>query len=509
MKHLLIISFTLIAFLSNHYFLNDEVVVALQVQSIESNFSLATDKLIIYQAIPGFEFNGNVYAPFTYLLPIFAYPINKFLLFLNYFGYPDLILALIAPAGFLFLSLEYRKLRIPAIAFFLLNLILFKPIYRFEDWSAVYSVKFLNIVFITIATIILYKILREKVDEKVATSGAFLFVFATPIAYWTISAKAHALSLLMVVLSAYCIDLYCKSNKARYVFLSSVIAGLSVSIRSIDGIAIFMSILIFILIYQKSRVPYSIAGFSVGYIPCAIFGYAVFGIPLPVEIIGNLFSEQKFVRSSNILDLIPMIPLILFGINFKTLGMMNFSPILAILILPTYRAIKSKRISLSSFEKFLLVFGFVFFVLYLPFISSGVIDTKVRDYRFYLPLYFPLIYIISTKIRPEIDFSVLITTIFCYSAVTSVLVSIFRDYISYIIYVYFGVSCFLILVFILYEKFGKSKPEVIPLAILPVVFMISDQLNGYFGPYDVHFILPVLDRFSELLFWIRVILLLG
>ena len=170
-------------FLSNQLYLNDEMLALLQIESVEDGFAIDPDKLIRYVGTPWFEFQGEKYAPFSYLLPVFAYPIYRLLIFLNQFGYPDLLLALIPPAGFLILSFELKKYRSLALAFFIACVLLFKPIYLFEDWAGVYALKLANALATALTAEILFRILREEVDEDIALSTSLLFLFATPVAY--------------------------------------------------------------------------------------------------------------------------------------------------------------------------------------------------------------------------------------------------------------------------------------------------------------------------------------
>ncbi|MEM3505505.1 MAG: hypothetical protein QW532_04680 [Archaeoglobaceae archaeon] len=93
-----------------------------------------------------------------------------------------------------------------AIAFFIATLLLFKPIYRFEDWAGIYALKLTNVFAIAITAEILYRMLKERFEEKFAISAVFAFVFATLVAYWSLSAKIHAISLMLTASSFYFLD---------------------------------------------------------------------------------------------------------------------------------------------------------------------------------------------------------------------------------------------------------------------------------------------------------------
>jgi len=367
---------TLMLLMSNHVYLNDEMLVVLQVESVERGFSVEVEKLKSYIGTPWFELNGNKYAPFSYLLPILAYPIYKLLLFFSNFGYPDLLLALIAPAGFLILSLEYKKYRIFSLAFFLACILLFKPIYLFEDWAAVYALKLVNVLATSMTAEILFRILREEVDEKVALSASFLFVFATPVAYWTLSAKIHAISLLIIASSFYFFRRYLKSDRTRDLLLSSLLAGFCFFARALDGLIVCISILLFLLMLKRDRILYAFLGIFAGYIPCALFSYALFSLPLPVEIIGNRFSNVSYIEASSLTETLSILPFVFFGMEKSTLGMLSYSPVLASLIPLVIKAIRERKLLMSDFEKLLIIFAAACLLIYLPYLKHGIIETN-------------------------------------------------------------------------------------------------------------------------------------
>jgi len=493
-----LLTLLLMFFLSNSFIVNDEMLIALQVHGITSGFTVNPEKLISYQGTPWFSFNGKSYAPFSYLLPILAYPIYLLLLFLNTYFYPDILFFLI-PSAILLLLFTNRRVLLLTAAFILANIILFKPIYLFEDWAALYSLKLVNVIAISITASIIYALLKEEFGE-VARAGVLIFLFATPVAYWALTAKSHALSLMFISAAIYHL-------KKENIPVASAMAGLAVWARPLDGIATIASIILFL---RDKRILHAIPGFAAGYLPCALFGYLLFGIPMPVEIIGNMFSNVSYVKPAFDPSILPSI---FFGVNNRTLGMVSYSPILAILTSPIYTQIPiqfrktAETVKMAAFERFLLIFILITFLIYLPFLQSGVVETGVRDYRFYLPLYIPLTYFICKRIwgrGAKIKLENFAFTITIFSVISVILFSLLNTLAGYAVYVYLCISAVLIVLFIFFDRLkNETTSEILPLSTIPVIFLISDQLLGYFSPYDIHFCLPLLDRFVELLIWLK------
>lgn len=502
----LLIFSLLMIFMSNALILNDEMLIILQVQSVGSGFEIHPEKLISYQGTPWVNYGGKIYAPFSYFVPFLAFPIYSLLIFLKNHIFPDILFFLVPCFILLYLSLEYRKYRFLTSLFLLANLLTFKPIYRFEDWGCLYSIQLVNIILTSLAAVIFYKILRQRVSSETALISVMLFIFATPVAYWTLTAKSHSLSLFLILMSIYSLHKHLEKVGLN-LFYASVFAGLAVFARPLDGFAISASLIVFLFISRsdfKRNLTLTLLGLTLGYLPCALFGLMLFGLPLPVEIVGNMFSGVNYVKTASHLDILLSIPLIFFGLNNQTLGILNYSPVLAILLLPLSKSFRKTSVhNLTDLEKFLVVFTVVLFVIYLPFLKSGVVDTGVRDYRFYLPLFIPLIYFLSRKIaginynRFWQNFALVLLL---YVLTTATLISVFVDFFSYLTYIYLFLSIILLPTLTFFDRLNENtRADVLSLTILPLIFLISDRVLGYFGPYDIHFCLPLLNRFIEFL----------
>ena len=241
---------------------------------------------------------------------------------------------------------------------------------------------------------------------------------------------------------------------------------------------------------------------ALGYFPCALFSFLLFGIPLPIEIVGNRFSNVSYIHPSGLIETFSLVPLIFAGLSKNTLGMISYSPILASIIIPSLKMVRSRDFSPNQFEKFLLIFAFACFLIYLPYLKNGVVETGVRDYRFYLPLYLPLMYFIAKKIKPKVEVNSLLIVSSCIIATTIFAVSLFSQYFDEIKITYMAVSSLVAFFFLFIDRF-ENKKDLFALAFLPLVFLISDIAIAYFSPYDIHFTNPLLDRFLELLIWLK------
>lgn len=162
---------------------------------------------------------------------------------------------------------------------------------------------------------------------------------------------------------------------------------------------------------------------------------------------------------------------------------------------------------MAVLERFLLIFALITFLIYLPFLQSGIVETGVRDYRFYLPLYIPFTYFICKRIWGrgiKIKLESFALTITIFSLLSAVIFSLLNTLAGYAGYAYLCISAILIMLFVLFDRLkNETASEILSLSAIPVIFLISDQLLGYFSPYDIHFCLPLLDRLVGLLIWLK------
>jgi len=535
MKRVFLITLILlIAFSSNYWKLNDEYIITEELRSISNgNFSININEIITYQGMPFFIYNGKAYPSFSHSLPILATPLYLFLSFIEGFYYPTYLILSIFNIGLVILTADYisgnrskiEKIILISAVLLLIsaNLLFYTPQFMVEDWLPYYSLQLTNILLLSFASVLFYATIKRYVNEDLAFISVFIFIFATPVAYWGMTAKHHALSLFLISFQLYLLSKW-SDKKDNSIYLTFFIAGLLIWVRPLDGIASLIALYftLILLSFRDKKTNFvnfrKIMGISIiflllGYSPAAIIGWKIYGLPIPVEIFNNLYA-QKYAKISGIADLIASIPLSLFLKWKSTFGLFTYSPVF---ILPVARYLKEmygdeklftsplhQIINLRSpFELFLIALSVSTFIIYLPIVKSGVVDTGVRDYRFLLLIYFGLTYWVSKSLG-EIDFNkVKINLIILYpliSIMLFILTGIFKTTLNaYISIIYLIVSSVLGISLFFYERFDMdAKSDVLSFAIvLPSIFLIFDNLMGYFSPYDIHFILPILDRFFQ------------
>ncbi len=197
-----------------------------------------------------------------------------------------------------------------------------------------------------------------------------------------------------------------------------------------------------------------------------------------------MFSGTNYVKTASPINILLSIPLIFFWLNNQTLGIISYSPILGLLIPPFIKSLRDGKFStLTRFDRFMLTFGLTVFLIYLPFVNSGVVETGVRDYRFYLPLFIPLFYFISGRlnIKPSlVQFRHYCPSLRSRNNNSSNFVS--RKHLN-LTYVYLALSTAFLLIFLFYDRLDdKVKSEILPLAMLPLILLVADRTMGYFSP---------------------------
>ncbi|WP_290596491.1 MULTISPECIES: hypothetical protein [unclassified Archaeoglobus] len=91
-----------------------------------------------------------------------------------------------------------------------------------------------------------------------------------------------------------------------------------------------------------------------------------------------------------------------------------------------------------------------------------------------------------------------------YVLTTVTLTSLFVDISSFLKYVYLCLSTAILISLTFFDRLSEqTKADILPLAFLPIILLISDRTLGYFSPYDIHFCLPLLDRFVEFLIYLK------
>jgi hypothetical protein len=377
-----------------------------------------------------------------------------------------------------------------------------------------YSIKLTNIILAISTAVILTQLLADlHLPSNTQRICFFLLLFATPIAYWTLTAKHHALSVFIISLVLFLINRYEKEKDNKKLHLLFLIAGLLVWIRPLDGVTLITSLLIY-SIYKTHhnrirefliKVPIYLSLFFVGYLPGFVIGMHLFNNPLPLEIYSNLIAGTSYVRFSNLKEVIFEFPYIFVGINDKTLGIFSYSPVFGLLFSNLFQrklkmSIKQTYHNLKDFEKFIVLFSTILFLVYLPTLKSGVINTEIHDYRFYLPLMLPMVLFLSKILKKHpldflsflkyflLNFSILFTTIIICITVTK------ASFYFYFNYLYLLISSTLFVLYIIFDRFSiETKTALLSLSLLPTSFIFIDSVVGYYGPFDIHFVISPID----------------
>ena len=123
----------------------------------------------------------------------------------------------------------------------------------FSKWGPPMSIQFMSMFFTSLGLSILFRLFRICLNEKLALFGASLLVIATPVTFWGIGQKYHALnlSLLIFSLSAFYYGKV-KSNE-RYHLISYVFAGLAIWVQLFSGIVIFLTLLLIDILSIKEK----------------------------------------------------------------------------------------------------------------------------------------------------------------------------------------------------------------------------------------------------------------
>ncbi len=516
--------FTLCLFWNNHIILNDEYLIVAQLESLkEGKLDINTSNQIKYTGMPFFRYDGKEYSSFAHALPAVALPFCYMFVELEKYLYVEFFFFLI-PWIFVLLLLFFTKsskysLYI-AVGLVFLNTSLFQPIYRFEDWAPLYSVQFTNILLCSLAALLFYRTLSPKVGGERAFVSSLFLIFATPIAYWSLTAKHHVLSILLTVLEVYLLNTYFELKDLRKLAFCFVVTGLHIWIRPAEGISMFLALAVF-LFYSSINEKYTghikllltgVILMLIGYIPCAVLGYLMYNLPVPPTVMGNFLAADYLKRPLGLLDIAKILPTTLFGINGETFGLFTYSPLYTIVLISalssTVSVIRGRKLELTNTEKYMLLSFCLIYVLQSPFLEAGIIITGVRDYRFYLPLYVFLTYFLAKKIEfKDMDNFLKLFFYFVLMVVLSVSlpITLTRGEVYDIIkYFYLVISSVLIFLFTYIslkpQKFSqKIKSEVLVLGMLPLVILYADRVFGYYTPYDVHFVFPMIDRFVEFL----------
>lgn len=286
--------FLFTSFAGTRLFLSDEGIVLDQFYNlINGSLALKIAKINVNNGI-FMTIGNNLYGKFSYSLPILSLPTYYILKLIDsFFGAHLFLLQLWAVSGGLviFLIGKIRNIKYATaggiVAYFILltsNLYFFKPIY-FPMWGELLSIEFTNIMISSFLILIIYLFFKNFFSNKIALFVSFFIIFATPIPFYAITLKHHALTLLLTLLSFYFFYISYEKKDNKFIYLAYISAGLCIWTRILDGSVLLASLLLTDFLIFRRSIKY-ISSISIviilSLLPFLIFNYLLLGNPFSI-----------------------------------------------------------------------------------------------------------------------------------------------------------------------------------------------------------------------------------
>jgi hypothetical protein len=425
--------FIFISFAGTRLFISDEAVILNQFYNlIHGSLSIETGKIKVLEGVYLF-LDGHIYGKFSYSLLILSLPFYYILGFIeSLYGAHLFLLQLWALSGgvLVYLIAKSRSLKhaeiLGAISYFIMigaNISLFKPIY-FPMWGELLSIEFTNILISSFLVLFIYLLFRKFFGDKIAIFAAFFVILATPISFYAISLKHHALTLFLTVLAFFFVYKYIEKKENRSMYFAYMLAGLCVWTRVLDGVVLLLTLLITDIIIFRRNIKYILFISLVitgSLLPFLSFNYLILGNPVAIMENTDTAAESGAMQPGDNAIILPdenykSVPLmgelgyrgddeikyywqdILLDITFlkldNTSGIFIISPFLIIAIAFIIYRIKGK-IKLNVMDKFFGLYILLFILSYKNYLLTIVTDTPVvLEYRYLLILYIILLYFV-------------------------------------------------------------------------------------------------------------------
>lgn len=429
--------FLFISFAGTRLFLTDEAVILNQFYNlVYGSLSIETGKIKLLEGVY-LLFNDHIYGKFSYSLLILSLPVYYILRSIEIlYGAHLFLLQLWALCGgiIVYLIAKISKLKhaelLGAISYIILigvNIPLFKPIY-FPMWGELLSIEFTNILISSFLVLLVYFLFRNLFGDKAAIFASFFIIFATPISFYAISLKHHALTLFLTMLAFFFFNEYIRKKEDKFMYFAYMLAGLCVWTRVADGAVLLLALLTidaFVIKRGAKCIMKSIIIILLSLIPFFIFNYLILGSPFSImEYTSSNNDKDLFMQpakdpiilSNNPTNIKPDILSaelgyddrnaeiksgwldILLDISFlklkNTLGIFLVSPFLAIAFAFIIDRLKYKT-GLNAADKFFGVYSALFIYLYKDYLLTIIIDSSdVLEYRYLLIFYIILLYFV-------------------------------------------------------------------------------------------------------------------
>ena len=460
-----------IAIWNINIFLNDEVGLVGQLFNlVHGSLSLAVMPDKIYEGlsfgnrfgncvpIQSFTLGGKVYALCTHAVPVFATPFYYLLYVANItIGIRLFFVTVESFSIFMIVMLLGKRCgraRLGIYVGIFTALVVFSanayigstmaPLV-FDQWGALMAIQLLNIVATALVMVISYRIFNRYFrSTRVGEFGAMYLLIATPLTFWAIASKDHAMSVFLIVASIGSFYKYLLDGKTVNRYISYALVGLTVWVRIFDALPLFDAIFLTDMVTSRGKVKGLLTAFAtllLSLAPYFINNYLLFGnlllTPVYLSAHQQLASESSMATFmatsgssagiSGLLLRVPSLPLntwnpgfllyipqnlfnALFYVNMPvTLSLFQICPLLILpliagvmylakVVVGGLRSGSSKSLSINAGFALNLLFAIYIgahLLVYAPFGDQGF----GLDMRYYVPLYVPLLFFTLVVIK--------------------------------------------------------------------------------------------------------------
>lgn len=244
------------------------------------------------------EYGGHKYIAASHGVAIFSLPFYYFLLgmdaifngisyfFVIFWG--CLIAVIACLAADIFISKGRRELIKlmgigVAVILTIVNIIFIQPI-DFTKWGPVISIQFMSIVYTSFGLVVLFRLLRNCFNERIAFFGVVLLLLSSPVTFWGIGQKYHALNLSLFIFALAAFYFGKTKAKESYHLVAYVFAGLAIWVQLFSGIVILLTLfLVDLFTIKRKRVKNLVkilAVILISLTPYFVENYVIYNNPL-------------------------------------------------------------------------------------------------------------------------------------------------------------------------------------------------------------------------------------
>lgn len=425
--------FVFLSFASTRMLFSDEGVIVNQFYNlIHGSLDLKVAKVNVEKGV-FVTVADHLYGKFSYSLLILSLPVYFLLKNMDLiFGAHLFILQLWALSGgiSIYLVARTRKIKkaplfglISYIILILVNLQFFEPIF-FPKWAEIISIELTNILISSVLVMMVYFLFKNFFNNRIAIFASLFTIFATPVSFYAISLKHHALAIFLTILTFYFFYKYQEKKDNKFIYFAYALAGLCIWTRISEGAALLLSLLIVDILFFRRSIKHMaliLIIIFISLIPFFTFNQIILGNPFTImESYPLSDTPMKMQVEKNMITLgespvtvrqIELMDKLGFGWNPKistgllnvlsdisilklgnTFGILLISPFLIIAFAFVIDRIK-RKIRLSLMDKFLGLYAIIFILLHENYILSIITDTPmVLEYRYLIIIYIVLLY---------------------------------------------------------------------------------------------------------------------